>query len=217
MSYIDRLIIVGAPSCCGKSMFIRRLLNGELDVIAAQLNMGDVESWAYKDTFYVDKAYTRKLLQSPVDKLVLHWTIPHPSLKLMLRNIALMYSYDKQERIELLNVARRIEILTLYASPDILRDRVDLRHRKIIKKQTLSDASLMNHINKYWSCWGIKNIYNVYSDTNKLIKMYDRWFEFCNHYNSAAKYLVNVLDYEPIIEPISEWESIKNNWIIGSK
>lgn len=213
MSSIDRLIVIAAPSCCGKTTFINNLMNGELSSISEVLGMGDVASWEFKDAFFVDKEYTDMLLKRGVSKMLLHWTIPHPSPKLFIRNLMLLNAYDKKERLDILDAAKQIDILTLYAPLNVLRTRVQLRYQRIVEKQQEKQKNFNSLVMKTKSKWNIDRLYKVYSDPAKLVGMYSRWFDFCGRYDSSGNYLINVESCQPTIAPVSDWSMIRDGWL----
>ncbi len=212
MIWLDRIILVAAPSCCGKTMFINMMRRDKLQRISADLQMGDVSSWTYKDAFYINARSLKTIEKSPINKIVLHWTIPHPTFKLALRNLVLLCAYDKTSRLQIMKSSREITVLTLYTSQSSLLRRVEFRRQRILERRLEGKESLFSLTTKKRRT---RKLAQFYSDMCNLAPLYERWFHFCETLNPGASYLVNVED-EPSLVSITKWSEIKEGWGCGT-
>lgn len=205
---VERIIIIAAPSCCGKSRFVSQLRDGNLPTIAERLKMGDVSDWEFKDSFYANDAMISELKQSGGKSLILHWTIPHPSLKLSIRNLLLANGYDKKARLKLIGMARDITVLTLVADPDALVERVGFRKKRVLELRSVGRDSLRVHLKKLRH---LRSLAATFQNTDKLVSMYDKWFAFCEQFNVSEYYLVDVNE-DPDLKPRDSWKNYVTRW-----
>ena len=210
---LDRLIVVAAPSCCGKSTFIDNVKMNRLQSITTALRIDDATSWSFDDSFFIDTKFLQELEQSPVRKMVLHWTIPHPTVKLTMRRLLTLNAYDKKKRLKVLQSARDVTILTLYTSQHNLVRRVQFRSERVRQRRSDGTESLYKFVRKKWDSW---RLVKFYSNMKNLVPMYERWFRFCQTLNVRASYLVN-LEEEPTLDSITKWPTIRDGWLTDER
>lgn len=208
---LDRLIVVAAPSCCGKTTFINNIRKNKLQSITTALQMDDALSWAYEDAFYINAKFLRNVEHSPARNMVMHWTIPHPTVKLAFRNLLILNEYDKKERLKILQTARDVTILTLYTSQHDMVRNVQFRRERIRQRRLEGTESLYKFARKRWNMW---RLVNLYSNMRNLIPLYERWFQFCQTLNARASYLVNVQG-NPTLDSTTKWSEIREGWMIN--
>ena len=163
--------------------------------------MGDVNHWEYKDAFFANSAMISDLSRRQSKWMILHRTIPHPSIKLKIRNLLLGNVYDKRARLELIRMAKNITCLTLIANPDKLIERVGLREKRVNELRVEGRDSLVTHQRKIRD---IRALIAAYSDIERVIPMYDKWFAFCEQMGVNQHYLVDV-NAEPVLASMNSW------------
>lgn len=205
---LDHLIVVAGPSCCGKSTFIDKLRNRELPDITSALGINDSSDWIYKDAYYLNARLLKDIAQSPERNLVLHWTIPSPGIKLLLRDISLHFAHDKKARLRILQSAKRLTVLTLYTSRAIFLKRVNARRMRIMARR---DGGMDSQLKYLVKMRHTRLMDRIYSDTNNLASMYNRWFRLCSSFNVDAMHLVRLEDYSTL-EPADQWPVITDQW-----
>lgn len=202
---IDRLIVVAGPTCCGKSRFIHLLRIGKLREIEETLQMGDLNSWYYQDSYYLNEKILKNISQSSIRKIILHWTIPLPRVLIYLRNIAMLGAFDRKERLYLLKSANNLTVLTFYSSQKILMKRVRNRKKQIIKHLKKENANLLV---KMFSMYKIKVTERIYSHRIRYLDTYFRWFNFLNkNLEIKENFLVENFS-KPILLKINEMSDI---------
>jgi len=112
MFQIDQLIIIGGPSCSGKSFLIEKIQQGDCPRLREQLGIANPSSW-----LYVRDMQLARIRQPIIERLVVHFDF---------------YTHHLQENgfnyiDELINNSDRIIILTLYVPPKILIQRINSR------------------------------------------------------------------------------------------
>lgn len=205
---LDHLVVIAGPSCCGKSTFIRKFMSGELTAISGALNIENITKWTYQDSYYLDAKSLGKIERSPVKEIVLHWTIPNPTLKLALRRLVLLFAYDKKERMKILKSPKRLTILTLYTSRDSFLDRVEQRRIAVtdqFENKEVSKRTYNRHM-RY-----AKQRKRFYSNSTNLIPIYRRWFSMCETLAVDSMYLVNV-ERDPVLVSMEKWPEISAQW-----
>jgi hypothetical protein len=205
---LDHLIVVAGPSCCGKSTFIDRLKNGETPDITSSLGIENLDEWIYRDAYYIDAALLDDINNSPSGKLVLHWTIPSPGIKLFLRDLSLLFAHDKKDRLRILQSANHLTVLTLYTSRNIFMKRVNARRMRIMSRRSSGmDGMLKYHVKMRHT----RLMDRIYSDTDNLSSMYNRWFRLCASLNVDEMLLVKLEGY-PTLSPADQWPMITDQW-----
>ena len=206
---LDRLIVVAAPSCCGKSTFINEIRNNGLQGLARELQICDTKSWAYDDAFYIDAKFLRNTERSPTKNMVIHWTIPRPTAKLAFRNLLTLNAYDKKERVEFLRKSHEVTILTLFTSQNDLVQRVQSRCEHVRQRRLVGTDSYLNFARKRWNMWKLGRFY---SNTRNLTSLYERWFGFCQTLNVRASYLVDIQGDATLVST-AKWPEIRADWL----
>ncbi len=203
MDKVKRLIVIAAPSCCGKSTFVNKLIKRELPQIEKTTGMVDASAWTYKDLWLHEKEL--KALNNSDDlELLLHYTLPHPALKFILRR-----GYDKKDRLSILQASDNITILTLFATPSTLVRRIQLRRdriferKKTIKQKRLKTMQALRTLNR---------LHRIYSNPYRLAALYQKWFDICSEFNINDHLLVNVEQSAELL-PLSKWPDITRSWI----
>ena len=202
MDKANELIIVAAPSCCGKSTFANLLLNGELPEIEESINLINPSAWVYKDIWLHEKELINST-NAQYNKYVLHYTLPHPALKFIFRR-----GYDKKVRLSILQASNNIIILTLFAEPSTLLKRIELRRNRIFEKWGIDKRKIFRS-NK--ALRTLNRLNHIYSNPDKLISLYEKWFEVSGNFSSHGHFLVNVED-TPNLLHLDNWPEIKNRW-----
>lgn len=206
---LDRLIVIAGPSCCGKSTFIWRLRHGELPHIEGALGIEDIDQWVYKDTFYMKAGALQEIKRSPARNIFLHWTMPRPSLKLVVRKLLTLFAHDKnRERLELLRSTNHLTILAIYTSQPSLIKRVHARRIRVCELRRLGKIGGF----AYWKQMRYtQRLEKFYSNPSNILSLYQRWFLLCRTLRINAIHLVES-EREPSLVPIEEWPEITRLW-----
>lgn len=70
MFKIDQLIIIGGPSCAGKSFLIKKILQGDCPSLSEQLGVTIPFSW-----LYVEARQLAHMHQQMIERLVVHYDL----------------------------------------------------------------------------------------------------------------------------------------------
>jgi len=202
MEKLKRLIIVAAPSCCGKSTFINQLTSGEIHHIEECLGIKELDHWDFKD-IYLHEDEILNIKNPQQANLILHYTIPYPALKYIFR-----IGYDKRQRLKILQASHNITFLTLYANPDTLLHRIGLRRKRINERRLQGKVPIHKYMR---SMRTLSRLERIYANPIQLISMYHRWLEQCKNFNLRTHFLVNV-EHLPQLKTVSMWSDITDEW-----
>ena len=202
MEKLKQLIIVAAPSCCGKSTFINQLTNGKIHHIEESLEIKDIGQWDFKD-IYLHEDEILNIKNPQQANMILHYTIPYPALKYVFR-----IGYDKRQRLNILQASHNITILTLYARPSTLLHRIGLRRKRIDERRLQGNVPIHKYMR---SMRTLRRLEIIYANPIQFISMYHRWLEQCKNFNLRTHFLVNV-EHLPQLKTVSMWPNIADEW-----
>ena len=200
---VKRLILVAAPSCCGKTTFIKQLREGKLKNIEKKIDVPDFENWLFRD-IYLHEKEVLALGNSQQCDLVLHYTIPYPALKYILRN-----GYDRKARLTIMQGADEITFLTLYANTPTLLNRIELRRQHVKNRRRQGIVPIYKYQRTMRT---LKRLEKIYATPNKLISMYRNWFDHCSKIELKNHFLINV-ENTPRLDTLSNWPRIKKHMV----
>ena len=191
---IDQLIIVAAPSCCGKSTLIRELRSGNVRKLATALAMDAVDSW-----FFVDSDLLDTLRQRQVPRMVLHYALPALPIK-----DGLIRSIADDSPMDILQIAKRISIVTLFADSDTLLQRIRkrIRSRKANRWPVIrSIAGFLAQSKSLRERWPLlrkrfrlERLEKLYADPDELSFIYRSWFSHCQQVSPEMELILHTVN-----------------------
>lgn len=199
----ERLLVVAAPSCCGKTTFVQRLTAGGPDAREALIpGYAEVPEWKYKD-LYMHEAEIVALGRQGTTNLMLHYTLPHPAIRFWLRP-----GYDKRVRRSILAAGGHTTVATLLAPRAILLHRVARRRVRIFERLELGEIS-------QWKARRLlatlTHLERIYASGDRLARIYQRWFEYLRGIGIAEQYLFDV-EREPRSVAQDDWLEVVRAW-----
>jgi hypothetical protein len=182
MLKIERLIIIGAPSCAGKSYLIEKIQQGACPHLCAKLGITNTFSWRY-----VVARDLKHLRQQTIERLVVHY------------DLYAQYSHDNgfKHLEELILNSDRIIILTLMVEEKLLIIRTKLRLRKL-----MSDLIRSREMTR--SVKILKRIIRLLKK-RKFYKrglsrfLYERWFDYLSQSHITTHCLLNSNESDVVI------------------
>lgn len=198
------LLIVAAPCCCGKTTFVHRLMTGEDPDLAERLLRGQwaTEPWIYKDMF-MHEAEIVALARRGAGNVMLHYTLPYPAPRFLLRP-----GYDKQSRLAMLRRSRQTSAVTLLACRSTLLRRVSQRRGRIFQRLERGQISRWK---AYRLLATLNHLERVYASKDRLRGIYARWFGFLRDSGVRDHHLVDVTGTPRLITE-SEWDAVVSAW-----
>jgi hypothetical protein len=119
---IDHLMVVAGPSCVGKSTFVKRLERGDYPWLIRKIDVGDLSDWT---TVYSKDAADLDI--SRYQKVVLHYALP--IIPLSRKTFG---GYEHDHRLDIVELADRVTILSLFADRKTVYKRIRNRLRRVL-------------------------------------------------------------------------------------
>ena len=195
MTHVGELILLAAPSCCGKSYFLEQLYEGRLQHL--------VQRMALDEPIHSYVSVIPKELQdyrgSYVPRMILHFAIP---------TIALvdgsLTSLEDEPRLDVVKSAERVTVITLLASADVLASRLRSRQRS-------NRRMIFRNIAKYRSeRRKMARLAQIYAVPEDVVVAYEAWFQYVDSLaNAKTSWIVTAQrDYEAFES--NEWELLRS-------
>lgn len=175
MSQIDHLIIIGGPSCVGKTHLINKIKQGDCPRLCKQLGINDPSAWRFTWGNNV-----KNLLQQDIviERLIVHYDFYQKTQLLKNKKFILL------NEVINCNYAKRVDVLTLCAPPKILIQRVNLRILSLFKMSALFPVH-NDKVRPFRNQWEKRKMYkNDFS-----LVLYKNWFNFLSK-SSLTRHLL---------------------------
>ena len=168
MFYLKKVLIIGGPSCSGKSTVIKKLKRGELPLLRQQIGIKDPTMWRYILAKDLEK------IRKPV------------TLQLAVHFDTWGHHTKRRSKIlrKLVSISETIVVLTLCVQPSILFIRNTLR----IKKAFFSFFCTKPKFKELHNLWKRQFFYK---NPNNIIILYERWFKTLETYQLDHHWLLN--------------------------
>jgi hypothetical protein len=194
MPRVGELILLAAPSCCGKTYFLEQLYGGRLESLAQRLGLEEpIDSY-----ISVIPSQLENFRDADVSRMILHFAIPTIAL-----NERSLQTLADESRLDIVSSSDRVTVITLLASANVLASRLHTRFRENRKmmyrklSKYLSERRRMNRLKQ------------MYAAPDKLVVAYEAWFKYVDSLANLRKsWLVTAENDYEAFEP-NEWEQIK--------
>ncbi len=170
----NKLIIIGGPSCAGKSFLIKKIRQGECFLLSKQLDITIPSSW-----LYVEARQLKHIQQPIIEKLVVHY------------DFFAQYSQKSGFNYlhKLISNSDSVTILTLCVSSKILIQRNTLKLIKLFYSFLYNHKAYREKQQKLHRQWEVRK---TYKDGFSVFSLYEKWFNFFNECRVTSHW---VLDY----------------------
>lgn len=197
MPKVGELILLAAPSCCGKTYFLEQLRGGRLPRLVSRTGL-DPKIDSYVS---VIPRELRNYGGTYVPRMILHFAIP--TIALTERTLE---SFDYEPRLDVVKSAEEVTVLTLLASSNVLASRLRSRTRT---NRRMVYRNFPKYLAERRKMAKLKQIYAV---PDNVIGAYEAWLRYVSSLpNLRESWLVTAdSDYEAF-EP-HEWERIKTGF-----
>lgn len=202
MPKVGELILLAAPSCCGKTYFLRELLAGRLNHILVAMKIeAPIDSYHSvipKQISSIDRSY--------VSRILMHYALPTIAL-----NDGSLRNLDDDPRLEIIKHSKRVTVLALVTSPGILTSR-------LIARNKAHRIFLLTNLMKYFrERRRFARLKQLYADPAKITAAYDALFTYCDSLsNLETQWLVTADDNYEVFSQ-REWPTIRDSYLIDSK
>ena len=196
MFLINQLIVIGGPSCAGKTFLIEQIQQGSCPDLCKQLGITDPTEWTY-----IQADGLVNIQQSVVDRLVIHY------------DFYTQYSQTNNRYnhlFELVDHSKEVTVLTLYVPQKTLLQRNIVRFIDIFKTLIHSIFSRTDNSSNSAKIQKIKRLWKKQKAYKKGISqlLYEEWFKLLSQ-TSLKKHWV--LDFEKSPDTMIGWD-ISSFW-----
>ena len=172
---IDRLIVIAAPSCCGKSVFIAHLASGSIPQIAASIGVDDVPGWTISDAMFL-----ARIPEEHLARLIVAYAIPvHEIVS------GRFVDPSSDRRLDIVSRARETVFVTLLASSASLSSRLRQREHQNLMRIFLNPRHFFKARRH------TERLKPIYRDPLKLQTAYDWWFQYVASTPSKNAWVIN--------------------------
>lgn len=191
-----RLIIIARPTCEGKPTLIDGLYWGNHALLSKALEIKHPIKW--KPIPAIDMEMYRA---SVIDRIILHYDIVY-----RLRSIR---NYTEDSALAVIETSKKVKIITLWATPELLISRFKARRSFLIHEGLLSISLLK--VYGAWKRWlNISRLlYKLHNDSDYLVSVYNNWFDLCTKIEADSQPFINCSEIKPDLHPLSNWYSLK--------
>lgn len=196
---VDELVLLAAPSCCGKTHFLERLQAGELPETARAMGIDDLASWISVIPKELAAARGERL-----PRLILHFAIPTIAINEGSARLA------EEPRLEVVARAKRVTAVTMLASPATLNRRWRARHRAHLKMLAWSVPRYLRERRR------MKQLKRMYEEPARIATAYEAWFaHVASLDNLAASWIITAEDDYEVFQA-AEWGRLRRLYFATS-
>jgi hypothetical protein len=172
---IGQLVLVAAPSCCGKTLFLSQLLDGALPEVASAIGVTNGEEWRVSDAMH-----WARLKDEKIDRLIVAYAIPTYAV----------VSADPQKphvdpRLEIVSSAAQTTFVTLVASSTSLTARLKQRYRMRLRQILLRPRGFIRR-HQF-----VQRLLPIYRDPQKMRIVYEWWFRYVDSTPNLGSWVVD--------------------------
>ena len=176
MFRVNNLIIIGGPSCSGKSTLINRIRQGGCSYIRKHFGISDPSSW-----IYLEARELPHIRQPIVERLVVHY------------DLYAQYSQENgfKHLDQLLTHSDQIIVLTIYVSPEKLVKHSNSRIFVLSQDLICSNKRLSHYskiLQKIHYLWIKRKAYK--RGISELL--YERWFRYLSRSPLTSHWLLDI-------------------------
>ena len=195
---VDHLVLLAAPSCCGKSRFLEELQEGRLHALADALGIErSADGWQ----ILIPRELQRFEGQS-IPRLILHFAIPSIAI-----NDGELADLAEEPRLQVVPRSVKVTVVTLLASAGTLARRWRIRNRENRKM-------IVFNVRRYFEeRRRMQRLKELYGKPHEVTRAYDAWFRYVDRLpNLHASWVVTAEDdYEAF--PRGEWTRLRRRYL----
>ena len=180
---LKRLVIVAGPTAVGKSFFLKKLMHRTFSDVPAQLYLSGAE-WQEVRARQFDIDYPQPFPAILPNHIVLHYETT--------RTWRRPYDFANDPSLELLHIAEKSTIVTLWAPAHILLDRFVSHNFKSWRRRAHRVAVRWFGKSFNPKYTRLAELFALYRDGSpELERIYRDWFGFCSGFPVADHWIVD--------------------------
>jgi len=151
--------------------------------------------------FSLSRYISRRLQELHIDRLVLHYGILSPW-----RHLGASGGYEADERLDTLDLFDQTTFVTVWANPELLRNRLKRRIAKVLESVALGQAPPLRGLRRAYRLGLLRRLSK---NVPQLLHRYDVWFKFCDTRDPKAHWIVDNSSV-PELFPRSRWSELRS-------
>lgn len=179
---VEHLVVVSGPTGTGKSTLIERLTMRH----PAAAFIAEATNFAGGVGFQVANSGSMADLAHDETEVLFHYDLLRPW-----RRDARVYERD--EALHIIDGARRLDVVTLVASPRVVRQRLRDEFDKLADPESRPGRRL-------------RDVLSLYEDPARLTLRIEAWIDFCHHQGAKILFIDTTDGYRPLDE--ADWQQI---------
>jgi len=189
-----QLIIVGGPSCSGKTFLLRKIRQTDLPELRKQIGLHEPSSWCY-----VNGRKLSGVRQSDIDRLVVHY------------DFLSCHSHENgfQDLHALISNTGHATVLTLCARPETLHQRITSRLAGIFISLIGNPKTYRKKNRHLHSLWTKRKFYTEKTGVHNL---YREWFNFFDERGITNQWVIQS-DKAELESAMPYNRDVANSWI----
>jgi len=150
--------------------------------------------------FSLSTYIARRLQELHIDRLVLHYGIVSPW-----RHLGESGGYEADERLDTLDLFDQTTFVTVWANPELLRNRLKRRIAKVLESVALGQVPPLCGLRRAYRLGLLRRLSK---SVPGLLHRYDLWFQFCDTHEPKAHWIVDNSGV-PKWFPRSSWSELR--------
>ncbi|QEF99649.1 tRNA (mo5U34)-methyltransferase [Stieleria maiorica] len=178
---VRRLVIVAGPTAAGKSTLIDRMSKGQASDVAEHLNLSDPSTWSTQEVEDLSKSTV-----ADYGDIV----VPFDFLSRLKWNIT---DYRKLQLMDLIRCAEEVQVLTVGATPELLREQFE-------------SSKIQSYVKKHGkqpNKGPLVELRDSYRDPEAVRNFYQHWFDFVS--TGGWKHSVIANQDQPALSDPMQW------------
>lgn len=170
---VRRLVILAAPSCCGKTHFVRMLTRQASPNLARKFGLDMLSDWHICDAYELPT-----IRQRYIDQLLLCYAIP--THEIVCEGLS---NHSDDPRLSIVSIASQVSFITLLESTKSLSGRLTKRRFYALRAAISDPSYVVSELTR------LSSLKPIYKDRDQLETAYRWWFNYTEMFNYKENWI----------------------------